>query len=164
MSGRATNVNEQAANSFRELAAKGVSLTPYPKGIPKGRLTSAWFTRQWGGSEVPIQACADRHEAHILPKSQGHYIWLIKLPLMIVLKRLPGAIATPDPDDGRFFGKAMEYNVLQYKRIMKLVNHDYQNQADNIVGIMTIRALDFHIRFIEDRVPGWSPGQKGLAS
>ena len=137
------NVNEESATSFRELAAKGVTVTGYPRGVPKGRLTSAWFTRQWGGSEVPIQACADRHAAHILPKSQGHYIWLIKLPLMIVLKRLPGAIPTPDPDDGKFFGKAMEYNVLEYKRIMKLVNHDYQNKADNIVGIMTIRAQTF---------------------
>jgi lysozyme family protein len=45
-------------------------------------------------------------------------------------------------DQDGIYGAATAAAVLAYKKKRNIINHSYQAQADNIVGKMTVAALD----------------------
>ncbi len=49
----------------------------------------------------------------------------------------------------RTYGRTTTASVLGYKQARNIVNRSYQNQADNIVGKMTIARLDDDIAKVE---------------
>ena len=55
---------------------------------------------------------------------------------------LDGASINQAELDAGFYGPSTAAAVLAYKRKRDIVNRTYQSQADNIVGIMTIKSLD----------------------
>jgi peptidoglycan hydrolase-like protein with peptidoglycan-binding domain len=84
--------------------------------------------------DAKLEAAAVSDPAHIMPGTSGDHVRKIQL----ALNRLDGADLDPD---GRY-GQATADAVLAYKRKRNIVNRSYQTQADNIVGKMTIAALD----------------------
>ena len=72
--------------------------------------------------------------AHILSGAIGPHVAKIQKALNI----LDGANLS---EDG-VYGPATAAAVLRYKRKRDIINRSYQTQADDIVGIMTMAALD----------------------
>jgi peptidoglycan hydrolase-like protein with peptidoglycan-binding domain len=81
-----------------------------------------------------LEAAAASHTAHIAPGARGPHVIKIQQALNAILSLSLGL-------DG-IYGQRTATAVLRYKRERKIVNTTYQNEADNIVGIMTVAALD----------------------
>ncbi|WP_295433776.1 peptidoglycan-binding domain-containing protein [uncultured Thiodictyon sp.] len=81
-----------------------------------------------------LESAAVSDPAHIVPGATGPHVGKIQLALI----QLDGASITQDS----VFGPATAAAVLAYKQKRKIVNTSYQTEADNIVGKMTIAALD----------------------
>jgi hypothetical protein len=85
-----------------------------------------------------LEAAADSDPAHILKGAVGEHVGLIQQALMA----LDGAtIATPELSSKRY-GSSTAHAVLAYKRKRRIINFSYQQQADDIVGKMTMASLD----------------------
>ena len=81
-----------------------------------------------------LEAAAVSHPAHIAPGARGPHVSKIQQALNVILSlslELDG-----------IYGQGTAAAVLQYKRERNIVNTTYQTEADNIVGIMTMAALD----------------------
>ena len=81
-----------------------------------------------------LEAAAVSNPAHILSGAIGPHVAKIQKALNI----LDGANLS---EDG-VYGPATAAAVLRYKRKRDIINRSYQTQADDIVGIMTMAALD----------------------
>lgn len=81
-----------------------------------------------------LEAAAVSDPAHIVPGATGPHVGKIQLALI----QLDGAPIAQDS----IYGPATAAAVLAYKQKRKIVNTSYQTKADNIVGKMTIAALD----------------------
>jgi peptidoglycan hydrolase-like protein with peptidoglycan-binding domain len=81
-----------------------------------------------------LEAAAASHPAHIAPGARGPHVVKIQQALNVILSLSLG------PD--KVYGQGTAAAVLQYKRQRNIVNTTYQTEADNIVGIMTMTALD----------------------
>jgi len=84
--------------------------------------------------DAKLEAAAVSDPAHITPGSRGPHVLKIQQALVI----LDGASLDLDS----VYGPATAAAVLVYKRQRKIINFSYQTQADNIVGKMTMAALD----------------------
>ncbi len=87
-----------------------------------------------------LEAAATSNPAHIMPGTTGDHVGKIQRVLITLDD------ATIDPkelSEGRY-GKTTADAVQSYKSNdrRKIINKTYQNTADNIVGIMTITAMD----------------------
>lgn len=85
-----------------------------------------------------LQACLVSDPAHVTPGSVGEHVAKIQQALAIVdgAEIEPGELAT------KKYGPSTAAAVLRYKKKRNIINRSYQTQADNIVGKMTIAALD----------------------
>ena len=81
-----------------------------------------------------LEATAVSDPAHITPGATGPHVQKIQQ----ALNKLDGANLR---EDG-IYGPKTAAAVLTYKRTRNIVNFKYQTQPDNIVGKMTIAALD----------------------
>lgn len=81
-----------------------------------------------------LEAAAASHTGHITPGARGEHV----RKLQYAVARLEGI---PLGQDG-VYGPATAAAVLAYKQKRNIVNRSYQSKADDIVGIMTIAALD----------------------
>jgi peptidoglycan hydrolase-like protein with peptidoglycan-binding domain len=84
-----------------------------------------------------LQACLLYDYAHVTPGSRGDHVYRIQTALTwldydIDPKELKGSVYGPSTADA----------VLDYKTQRSIINRSYQTQADNIVGKMTIAAMD----------------------
>ncbi|WP_254509643.1 peptidoglycan-binding domain-containing protein [Anatilimnocola floriformis] len=84
--------------------------------------------------DTRLQAAADSNPGHIVPGDRGEHVKKIQL----ALNQLDNAGLNPDG----IYGQKTANAVLAYKQKRGIINHTYQNEADNIVGIMTMKALD----------------------
>jgi peptidoglycan hydrolase-like protein with peptidoglycan-binding domain len=81
-----------------------------------------------------LEAAATTNPAHITVGARGSHVIKIQQALNEILNlslTLDGV-----------YGQGTAAAVLQYKRERNVVNKSYQTEADNIVGIMTMAALD----------------------
>ena len=85
-----------------------------------------------------LEAAAVSVSAHVTPGATGDHVAKIQFALM----RLDEA---PLDQDGTY-GPQTAAAVLAYKQKRNIINRSYQTQADNIVGIMTMAALDKEMR------------------
>src|SRR5215469_14154610 len=85
-----------------------------------------------------LEACAVRDPAHILPGSVGTHVARIQIALAI----LDGASIDSKEAKSHTYGPSTAVAVLAFKKKRNIINWSYQQQADNIVGKMTIAALD----------------------
>jgi hypothetical protein len=97
---------------------------------------------------------------HIMPKTKGFHVSIVHHALDILqpfVKYTP--VIAPKTDTEKqlgFYGETTALKVLYYKKKLAVINNDYQNKADNIVGIMTMRSLDYHLQNLDQHYPGWT--------
>lgn len=94
-----------------------------------------------------LEAAATSNPAHITQGAVGPYVGKIQQALML----LDGDPIDQKELDGKRYGPSTAAAVLSYKKKHDVVNRSYQSQADNIVGIMTMAALDKDMRELEQR-------------
>jgi peptidoglycan hydrolase-like protein with peptidoglycan-binding domain len=93
------------------------------------------------GGDPKLEAAAVSDSAHIVQGARGEHVQKIQLALISIDD---AAIAA----DG-LYGPATAAAVLAYKKKRGIINLSYQTQTDNIVGKMTIAALDREILDLE---------------
>jgi hypothetical protein len=89
---------------------------------------------QFFRDDPKLEAAAVSDPAHILSGASGEHVRKIQLALNF----LDGANIVPDG----VYGPATAAAVLAYKQKRNIINRSYQTTADNIVGKMTMAALD----------------------
>ena len=101
--------------------------------------------------DAALEACAENHTAHILLGASGPHVGKIQA----ALNYLDGLTIDDSELAARRYGPSTAAAVLAYKKARHIINHAYQTQEDDIVGVMTIAALD---RDLLDRqvIPGRS--------
>jgi peptidoglycan hydrolase-like protein with peptidoglycan-binding domain len=85
-------------------------------------------------NDTKLEAAAVSDQAHITKGARGDHVRKIQLALI----RLNGAAI----DDDGVYGPGTAAAVLAFKTRRNIVNRAYQRTADDIVGKMTIAALD----------------------
>ncbi len=98
--------------------------------------------------EPKLEAAAVSNPAHITPGAVGEHVSRIQH----ALRKLDGAVIEASELDAGRYGPSTAKAVLAYKAKRRIINGSYQSQADDIVGIMTIAALDKEmVQFERDR-------------
>jgi peptidoglycan hydrolase-like protein with peptidoglycan-binding domain len=85
-----------------------------------------------------LEACLVDDAAHVLLGARGDHVAKIQAVVMF----LDGSTINADEVRTKTYGPSTAAAVLAYKQKRNIVNFSYQSQADDIVGKMTIRALD----------------------
>jgi hypothetical protein len=85
-----------------------------------------------------LEACAASNPDHVTPGTTGPHVSKIQAAVMV----LDDAAIDETELDTSSYGPSTAQAVLAYKRKRDIVNRSYQTQADNIVGIMTIKSMD----------------------
>ncbi|VFU08261.1 hypothetical protein [Methylocella tundrae] len=85
-----------------------------------------------------LEACLVDNSAHINEGATGDHVSKIHSALF-ALDNL--SVSTDDLQTCRY-GQSTVAAVLAFKRKRKIINYTYENEVDNIVGKMTIAALD----------------------
>jgi peptidoglycan hydrolase-like protein with peptidoglycan-binding domain len=102
--------------------------------------------------DTKLQAAAVSDPDHITPGAAGPHVGKIQRALI----QLDGAAIAQDS----IYGPATAAAVLAFKQQRNIINRRYQTQADNIVGKMTIAALDREM-LEKERLPP-EPSQNDL--
>jgi peptidoglycan hydrolase-like protein with peptidoglycan-binding domain len=125
-----------------------------PPGFTEG-LAVALRSKLFAG-DARLEAAAQTHAQHITQGARGPHVGKIQTALV----RLDSAKITVD----QIYGPATANAVLAYKQKRNIVNQSYQQTADNVVGIMTMAALDEEMLKAEEEdgtVPIVSRSQNG---
>jgi peptidoglycan hydrolase-like protein with peptidoglycan-binding domain len=91
--------------------------------------------------EPKLEAAAVSHAAHITQGASGEHV----LKIQLAVARLDGVPITQDS----IYGRETAAAVLAYKQKRNIINRSYQTKADDIVGIMTMAALDQEMSQLE---------------
>src|SRR5215467_4813808 len=85
-----------------------------------------------------LEACATQDAAHVVLGAVGNHVAKIQTALQLLDR------AQPDAGDlsGKRYGRSTAAAVLSYKTKRGIINRAYQSTPDDIVGKMTIAALD----------------------
>jgi hypothetical protein len=89
--------------------------------------------------DAALQAAADRNPAHIVEGASGFHVAKIQAALLLLDE--DAEILFKEFVAG-FYGSSTADAVLAYKTRREIINRDYQQTADNIVGIRTTAAMD----------------------
>src|SRR5947208_3004448 len=84
--------------------------------------------------DAKLEAALVSDSAHIVQGAIGSHVGKIQQ----ALNELDGAGLNPDEN----YGPATASAVLAYKQKRNIINRSYETRADNIVGKMTMAALD----------------------
>ena len=85
-----------------------------------------------------LQATLVSDSAHVTPGSRGDFVHKIQ----VALEDLDGVVIAPTEVLSSSYGPSTAAAVLAFKQKRAIINRAYQTAADNIVGKMTIAALD----------------------
>jgi peptidoglycan hydrolase-like protein with peptidoglycan-binding domain len=85
-----------------------------------------------------LEACLVSDPAHVTPGATGEHVAKLQTALMM----LDGAKIDGSETLRKTYGSSTAAAVLAYKTKRRIVNPAYQTKPDNIVGKMTIAALD----------------------
>lgn len=88
-----------------------------------------------------LQQCSISDPAHVLKGDRGDYVALIQGALLMLDK----AQISPNELSQQLYGQSTAKAVLDYKKKRNIINYAYQSSADDIVGRMTIKALDTEV-------------------
>jgi peptidoglycan hydrolase-like protein with peptidoglycan-binding domain len=88
--------------------------------------------------DAKLEAASQSHPAHIVPGAVGDHVARIQQ----ALARLDSAAIDVMERETKRYGSSTANAVLAYKKKRNIINPSYQTQADNIVGIMTVAAMD----------------------
>jgi hypothetical protein len=107
-----------------------------------------------------LEACAIRDQAHILQGAKGEHVGKIQFALF----RLDNLVIDRNELVSQTYGKSTAAAVLQFKTRRGIVNPAYQKQADNIVGKLTVAALDKELLGVQQFLPMVGDCARSLAS
>jgi peptidoglycan hydrolase-like protein with peptidoglycan-binding domain len=85
-----------------------------------------------------LQRTLTLDSAHVVPGDRGDHVARIQ----VALQDLDGLEIYEDELAEKLYGPSTAAAVLSFKRARKIINRSYQTTEDNIVGKMTIAALD----------------------
>ena len=97
-----------------------------------------------------LEACLLHDRAHVLRGAVGNHVGKIQAALFTI----DGLVIEPSELVAKRFGISTEAAVLAFKKKRHIINHTYQTTEDNIVGRMTIAALDREMLSREVVPPG----------
>ena len=97
--------------------------------------------------DARLQACLVDDKAHLTPGTTGDFVVLVQQ----ALRSVDDAAIAPTEIAAGSYGTTTAAAVLDYKTTRKIINASYQTKPDNIVGKMTIRALDDEMRARESK-------------
>jgi hypothetical protein len=127
-------------------AVYGAAASPLEKNHKgaSGLLRSKFFA-----GDVRLEACAVSNPSHITPGAMGPHVRKIQAAVMV----LDGAAIDKAELDAARYGPSTARAVLAYKTKRRIINRAYELQADDIVGIMTVKALDSELvaRQVEEK-------------
>jgi hypothetical protein len=92
-----------------------------------------------------LNRCSLDNAAHVTPGTKGPFVCLIQRALCAV----DGAQIAEAEMREQTYGKTTAAAVLNYKTARAIINYSYQTKPDDIVGVMTIRALDAELAATE---------------
>lgn len=92
-----------------------------------------------------LEMCLVHDSSHIMQGAAGDHVSKIQTALCT----LDGLRIDPSELSAKRYGPSTAAAVLAFKRKRNIINRSYQTQADNIVGKMTIAALDMEMLAIE---------------
>jgi hypothetical protein len=92
-----------------------------------------------------LRNCEVSDPAHVKLGDQGDFVDLIQRALALIDNVV---IASTDTSSS-LYGDSTAAAVLAYKTKRNIVNRSYENQADNIVGKMTVQSLDAEMLNLE---------------
>jgi hypothetical protein len=92
-----------------------------------------------------LEACLVRDSAHVTPGTVGPHVPKIQKALLMIDR----VVVDADEVEDMRYGDSTAAAVLAYKSKRNIINQSYQSRADNIVGKMTIRALDKEVSAAE---------------
>jgi hypothetical protein len=128
----------------------GLSLAASPRKnsyqLGERRFVVGLQSKQFKGDPA-LEACLIHDSAHVLQGAVGNHVQKIQTALM-ELDRLSidaGELA------GKRYGPSTAAAVLAFKKQRRIINFGYQTQEDNIVGKMTMAALDKEMLAKESR-------------
>jgi hypothetical protein len=96
-----------------------------------------------------FEACLVKDSAHITSGAVGDHVSKIHTALFVV----DNYSVSPRELAAKSYGNSTAAGILAFKRKRNIVNFSYQTQADNIVGKMTIAALDKEVLHRENLPP-----------
>lgn len=103
-------------------------------------LQSTWFR---GNNR--LQLCLNIDASHVKKGDCGDHVTLIHGAIRVV-----DNLQIPQDEQAlQMYGEGTANAVLNYKQKRNIINYSYQSHADNIVGRMTIRALDTEMLALE---------------
>ena len=88
--------------------------------------------------DMKLEAAATSHPAHIMRGATGPHVAKIQAALVV----LDGVEVSEAERKSSTYGPSTAAAVLAYKKKRDIVNRSYQSSADDIVGIMTMKAMD----------------------
>lgn len=88
--------------------------------------------------DAALEGAATVANRHIMRGAAGPHVGKIQIALVI----LDGASIAQGERDATRYGASTAAAVLAYKQAREIINHAYQAQADDIVGVMTMKSLD----------------------
>jgi hypothetical protein len=96
-----------------------------------------------------LQSCAVLPTAHVRQGAQGTHVGRIQMALTLL------GCGPIDAGEWRSgcYGSSTAATVLAYKRSRSIVNRSYQQQADDIVGVMTVQRLDAELLGLQATLP-----------
>lgn len=96
-----------------------------------------------------LESCLIKDSDHLVPGARGPHVKKVQRALVL----LDGALIGGGEVSDEVYGPSTAKAVLAYKTKRKIINPTYQKTADNIVGKMTIAALDKEMAVAEGKPP-----------
>ena len=91
-------------------------------------------------NDLKLEACATSPDANI--STAKNNIGDPVRKIQEALAELDKAVIDPSELAQKRYGKSTAAAVLKYKKARSIINPAYQRDADDIVGVMTIKAMD----------------------
>jgi hypothetical protein len=92
-----------------------------------------------------LQECLVRYASHVTPGSVGDHVCKIQTALILV----DNLLIDEREMTAKRYGPSTIAAVLSFKTKRKIINFTYETRVDNIVGKMTIAALDKEMLKVE---------------
>ncbi len=89
-------------------------------------------------NDQQLESCLVNDTAHLTLGVQGEFVAKVQAALIF----LDGLTIDEAELDALIYGKSTAAAVLSFKKRRKIINRSYQQHEDDIVGKMTIKALD----------------------
>jgi peptidoglycan hydrolase-like protein with peptidoglycan-binding domain len=89
-------------------------------------------------NDPALEACAVSDPAHVKLGAVGDHVAKIQA----VLEDADGLQIDPGEREAKRYGPSTAAAVLAYKKKRSIINRAYQSQPDDIVGKMTVAAMD----------------------